>query len=60
MNTDKTSLELRDAHNYINLHPILSYSPGDLKRAGIMINSYLEDYDDAEQKIWLEYYEDDV
>ena len=49
--------EISAAEEFINSHPILSHSPGDLKHSNLDISSYLEDYDEAEQKIWLEYYE---
>ena len=66
-NTEKTDFnlnsfnsELKAAQDYINLHPILNLSPGDLKRSGIEIESYLVEYLEAEKRIWLEYYEDEL
>ena len=52
--------EIRQAEAFIELHPILNYSPGDLRRAGRSLEEYLKDFPDTEQEIYLEYFDEEL
>ena len=41
-------------------NPVLSMSPGDLKRDGLSITDYLSRFSEAERAVYLDYYEDEM
>ena len=57
---ERIEKELKATEDYQSSHPILNYSPGDLKREGRMVEEYLKQWSEADQGIWLEYYSEEL
>ncbi len=52
--------ELKKAQEILDNNPALEYSPGDLRRAGVDIQEYLNRWSQADQEKFREYYEDEL
>jgi len=52
--------ELKIAQEILDNNPVLQLSPGDLQREGRTVEKYLSKWSEAEQKKYMEYYEDEV
>ena len=58
--SDEQRKELEAAQHYMDSHPVLHLSPGDLKRENIDLSSYLERFSKTEQNHYKEYYSDEL
>ena len=52
--------ELKAAEQYLEQHPILQLSPGDLRRSNQDINEYLKQWTPEERELWKQYYSDEL
>ena len=48
--------ELKRAQEFLSQHPVLKYSPADLKHKGLNLDKYLEKFDSSTQELYREYY----
>ena len=52
--------ELKAAQEILDSNPVLEYSPGDLRRAGMDIQEYLSRWPQADQEKYRDYYEEEL
>ncbi len=52
----KITQELQAAETYLSSHPVLNYSPGDLKRLNREVKEYLQEFTISEQELYRSYY----
>lgn len=61
MKNEKTiEEELTQAEEYLSSHPVLAYSPGDLRRQGKTPENYLKQWTPEERELWHSYYSDEL
>lgn len=58
--TEDIRLELNNAQAIMDDNPVPGKSPGDLKSAGTSLEEYLAQFTGTEQKLYREYYEDEL
>lgn len=57
---DRRTLELNEAQSIIDNNPVLSMSPGDLRREEQSLEEYLMAFTNKEQAFYKDYYEDEI
>ena len=60
MKEQKITQELQAAETYLSSHPVLNYSPGDLKRLQRDLNDYLQEFSPEEKLLYRDYYSEEM